>query len=115
MLTAVSPTTGEIVREVNADYDSVVERKLAQAASAFESWRRTSFDERAELLRAVATHMRENVSTLAPIMTEEMGEPIREARGEVEKAAWCAEHYAAHAEEYLAPQVIASDATRSYV
>jgi succinate-semialdehyde dehydrogenase/glutarate-semialdehyde dehydrogenase len=48
-------------------------------------------------------------------MTEEMGKPIREARGEVEKAAWCAEHYAAHAEEYLAPQVIASDATRSYV
>lgn len=59
--------------------------------------------------------MRDDVERLAMLMTEEMGKPITEARGEVAKAAWAAEHYAEHAEGYLAPQEIGSDATRSYV
>ncbi|MBI1261906.1 MAG: aldehyde dehydrogenase family protein [Rhizobiales bacterium] len=115
MLRAIDPTTEKVIREVAPDTDSVVKAKLAKAAEAYRSWRRTSFAERAKVLRAVATHMREHVAALAPIMTEEMGKPIREARGEVEKAAWCAEHYAEHAESYLARQIIGSDATQSYV
>ena len=115
MLTAVNPATGETVREVEADSDEAVEAKLAASLKAYHTWKKTSFTERAELLNAVAKHMRDNVETLAPLMTEEMGKPIKEARGEVNKAAWCAEHYAEHAEAYLERQVIESDATRSYV
>src|SRR5699024_7442915 len=59
--------------------------------------------------------LREHVEELAPVMTEEMGKPITESRGEVNKAAWAAEHYADHAAEYLAVQHIASDASSSYV
>lgn len=115
MLRAIDPTTEKVIREIEPDTDTVVEAKLAKAAQAYQSWRKTSFSERADILRAVAANMRERVGELAPIMTEEMGKPIREARGEVEKAAWCAEHYAEHAEGYLTRQVIASDATQSYV
>ncbi|MEQ9314229.1 MAG: NAD-dependent succinate-semialdehyde dehydrogenase, partial [Henriciella sp.] len=53
--------------------------------------------------------------TLGPVMTEEMGKPKKESIGEVNKSAWCAEHYAEHAEGYLEREVIESDATRSYV
>ncbi|MDO8423654.1 MAG: NAD-dependent succinate-semialdehyde dehydrogenase [Parvibaculum sp.] len=115
MLTVIDPTTGKVIREVMPDTDAVVEAKLAKAAQAYIAWRTTSFSERAKVMCAVAANMRARVAELAPIMTEEMGKPIREARGEVEKAAWCAEHYAEHAETYLAPQVIGSDATHSYV
>ena len=55
------------------------------------------------MLRAVADRMRDEMDTLAPLMTEEMGKPIKESLGEVTKAAWAAEHYAEHAEGYLAP------------
>ena len=48
-------------------------------------------------------------------MTEEMGKPVREALGEVEKSASCCEHFAEYAERYLAPEPIESDATRSWV
>jgi len=115
MLRAIDPKSGEVVREVPLDDAQEVERKLAAAERAYASWRRTGFDERAALLRAVAGRLREQVEKLAPLMTEEMGKPIREARGEVEKAAWCAEHYAEHAEAYLAPETLPSDATKSLV
>ena len=114
-LTAINPANGATVREVDADSDSTVEEKLDAAQQAFAAWRKTSFSERASVLKTVAADMRERVEELAPLMTEEMGKPIREARGEVEKAAWCAEHYAEHAEQYLAPQTLPSDATHSYV
>ncbi len=115
MFTATDPTTGTVVREIetltSADLDTVV----ARAQDAFGAWRDRGFAERAEVLRAVAQRMRDDVERLAMLMTEEMGKPITEARGEVAKAAWAAEHYADNAEAYLATEVIESDATRSYV
>lgn len=115
MLDVINPTTGTLLERVPVDTPDVVERKLAEARSAFDAWRRTSFAERAGVLRTVAGLMRERVDDLAPIMTREMGKPIGEGRGEVLKAAWAAEHYAEHAEGYLAEEHIDSDASRSWV
>lgn len=115
MLTATNPATGKIVREIPAATDAEVEALLARAESAYRDWRGTSFEERAALLERVAQAMRDDVERLALLMTEEMGKPVREARGEVEKSAWCAEHYAQHAQRYLATETLESDATRSYV
>jgi len=115
MLTVINPTTGKKVYEMPTADAAARETIMARAESAYASWRTKTFDDRAAILRAVATHLRDNIESLAPIMTEEMGKPITEARGEVLKAAWCAEHYAEHAAGYLATQEITSDATRSYV
>ncbi|WP_345216485.1 NAD-dependent succinate-semialdehyde dehydrogenase [Georgenia halophila] len=115
VLTATDPARGTVVQEVPAATPQEITATIDRAQSAFDSWRTTSFEERAEVLRAVAGHMRDHVDELALLMTEEMGKPITEARGEVNKAAWAAEHYAEHAQAYLADEVIASDATSSYV
>ena len=115
MLKAVNPATGETVREVALDSEADINAKIEASLAAFHEWKAKSYAERAKLLKAVAAHMRKHVETLAPIMTEEMGKPIKEGRGEVEKSAWCAEHYADHAEGYLSRQVLESDASLSYV
>jgi succinate-semialdehyde dehydrogenase / glutarate-semialdehyde dehydrogenase len=115
MLKAVNPATGETVREVALDSEADINAKIEASLAAFHEWKTKSYAERAKLLKAVAAHMRKHVETLAPIMTEEMGKPIKEGRGEVEKSAWCAEHYADHAEGYLSRQVLESDASLSYV
>jgi len=115
MLTVIDPSRGKPLHEFPTDDAASVERILKTAAETFSSWRETTFAERASVLKNVAQYMRDNIETLAPLMTEEMGKPIKEARGEVNKAAWCAEHYAEHAEAYLAKEVLDSDAAISYV
>ncbi|TVR10866.1 MAG: NAD-dependent succinate-semialdehyde dehydrogenase [Planctomycetota bacterium] len=115
MLIAIDPSSGEEVRRVKCDDTAAVEAKLAAAQAAAGPWAQRSFAQRAELLRTVATYLRDHRDQLGAYMTEEMGKPQREAVGEVDKAAWCAEHYAEHAASYLADEELASDATRSYV
>ncbi len=115
MLTAINPATGAVVREVEPDDDVVTDGKLSLAQDAFHAWRQLSFAKRADVLKSVAAYMRANLGDMAPVMTEEMGKPIKEGRAEVEKSAWCAEHYAENAERYLASLTLPSDATHSYV
>lgn len=115
MLKVTDPTTGDMLYERPVADAAQVEDILASADTAYRSWKQETFRERARVLRAVAALMREDVEQLAPLMTVEMGKPIREARGEVEKAAWCAEHYAEHAEAYLSTETLSSDASHSYV
>ncbi|GAA1737499.1 NAD-dependent succinate-semialdehyde dehydrogenase [Isoptericola hypogeus] len=115
MLTATDPRTGIVVREVPPATPDEVDAVLAAAEAAWPAWRARDVAARAEAMRAVGALLRERTEDLAPLMTQEMGKPITEARGEVAKAAWCAEHYAEHAAAYLADEVIGSDASRSYV
>ena len=114
-LTAINPATEQLVREVAADSPQQVEAKIQAACAAYESWRNTSFAERAALLHRVAKALRDKADFHGQLMTEEMGKPVGESLGEVEKAAWCSEHYAEHAEQYLATEVLPSDAAKSYV
>ena len=115
MLTVIDPRTGAAVEEVPTLDAAGTAKAIGVAEEAFGDWRHRTFAERATVLKAVAGRMRDEVDRLAPLMTEEMGKPIKEAVAEVGKAAWAAEHYAEHAEAYLASETIASDATRSYV
>lgn len=114
-LTVTDPSTGEVVRELDTHTTDEVEQALAAAADAHTTWAARSIAERAEVLRAVAAAFRDREYALADLMAQEMGKPLHEGRGEAQKAAWCAEHYADHAAEYLAERDLASDATRSYV
>lgn len=115
MFIATNPTTGEELHRYPMHQHDELQRIIASAADTYSHWRNKSFAERATLLTKVAHYMRDNIESLARLMTVEMGKPINEARGEVEKAAWCAEHYAQHGEEYLASQTLSSDASHSYV
>ena len=115
MLRAIDPSSGKELRSVESSSPDAVDAILAAGDAAYHQWRRQDYASRGKLLRAVAKVMRDDVDALALPMVEEMGKPIKEARAEVLKSAWCAEHYADHAAEYLSTEVIESDATKSYV
>ena len=115
MLDVINPTTGKIARQFPLANKNIIEEKLAKAAQAYPLWRALSFAERGEYLRKVANTLREQSKKHSALMTEEMGKPVVEALGEVEKSAGGCEHYAEKAEDYLAPQEIPSDAKKSWV
>lgn len=115
MLTATNPYTGQKIKDYQALDEAGIKQRIAAANTAFEQWRLQSIEQRKAVLKAVAASLRDNKLLLAKLMAEEMGKPIKEGGPEVEKAAWCAEHYAEHAEQYLTDEELASDASQSFV
>jgi succinate-semialdehyde dehydrogenase/glutarate-semialdehyde dehydrogenase len=114
-LQSINPSDGSLIREYPEATEAEVVKILAGAANAFESWRRTSFDERGAILRRAAAQLRERREPLARQMALEMGKPVTQGRAEVDKCAGVCDFYAEHAARLLAPEAAATEARVSYV
>jgi len=114
-LQSINPSDGSLIREYPEATDAELARALSEAASAFEAWRRTSFDARAAVLRRAAVLLRERRDALARLMALEMGKPVTQGRAEADKCAGVCNYYAEHAARLLAPEPAATEARTSYV
>ena len=90
-------------------------RYARDASDAFASWKEVDFEERAELLKSLASSLRQEREKLARMMTHEMGKPIKQSQAEVEKCAWTAEVVAREGGGWLEGEVVDTDARRSQV
>jgi succinate-semialdehyde dehydrogenase/glutarate-semialdehyde dehydrogenase len=114
-LRSIDPTTGEEIARYEEDDPASVAAAIDVTAAAFESWRETSFEVRAGVLRRAASLLKDEAADHAERMAREMGKPVAQGRAEAEKCAWVCRYYADHAERFLSPEIVASDAMKSYV
>jgi succinate-semialdehyde dehydrogenase/glutarate-semialdehyde dehydrogenase len=112
---SINPATGEVLATFEPLDAAAVEERLARAASAFESWRRTPFDERGRLMRAAADVLDSDAGALGRTVALEMGRPLAAAVDEIRKCARGCRFYQEHAARFLADEPIATDAASSYV
>jgi succinate-semialdehyde dehydrogenase/glutarate-semialdehyde dehydrogenase len=116
-IATVNPTTGETLKTFEPLTDAELDERLARAAAAFASYRRTSFAERAGWANAAADLLDEQTQQVAELMTTEMGKTVKAARAEVAKCSKGLRFYAEHAEGMLADEPAAAEAvgaTRAY-
>ena len=92
----LNPANDEVLGRLPHASTEDLDRALAAAQRAFESWRRTSPMERSAILRKVAELARERADAIGRNITLDQGKPLAEAVGEV---TGCAEHAEWHAEE----------------
>ncbi len=85
------------------------------AVDAQKAWQKTPLAERRRALLRLAEALRNQRASCATLITQEMGKPISEALGEIDKCAMTCEYYANHAVALLADEVISSNATDSRV
>lgn len=91
-----NPADGSVVGKLPHASRADLDRALAAAARAFESWRHSSPLERSRILRKVGDLSRERVQAIARSITLDQGKPLAEAVSEVTR---CADHCDWHAEE----------------
>jgi len=92
----INPATGETLAQLPHATREDLDRALAAAQRAFETWKKTSPLERAAVLRKVGELARERAESIGRNITLDQGKPLAEAVGEVQV---CSEHADWHAEE----------------
>jgi len=100
---SVNPYDGKTVKTFEQMTDAQLDRAIATAATAYETWRGKTYAQRAVILSRAAELMHANVDTFARPMVLEMGKRIDEARGEIEFSSEILAYYAKNAERFLAP------------
>ena len=114
-IATTNPATGEIVKSFEPLTPAQIEEKIQRAASTFQTYRRTSFAERARKMMRAAEILEQEKDECARLMTLEMGKTLRSAVAEAVKCASGCRYYAEHAERFLADEVVETGAKRSFI
>ena len=104
---SVNPATGETLSATPWASREDVDAALELAARGYRQWRQKGVNERAQVLRAVGEVLRRHGEAMAQLISQEMGKPIAQARGEVAKSANLCDWYAEHG-----PAMLGSEATQ---
>jgi acyl-CoA reductase-like NAD-dependent aldehyde dehydrogenase len=76
----VNASTEEVMGSVPEGTPEDVDRAVAAAREAFESWSRTPVDERAEWMQRIAQALGERMDEIAALIAQEVGMPLKLSR-----------------------------------
>ncbi len=79
----INPATGEVFARCPQADRKELDLAVEAARKAFKSWSKTSYEDRAALLRQMSQALEENADWMGEILTREQGKPIGQARAEI--------------------------------
>lgn len=114
-ITTIDPASGAVLRTYESFTPQRIEQAVRDGHAAAQRWGRQDLPTRIAAVRRLAAALRDSKDALARLVTTEMGKPLAEAQGEVEKSAVTALYYADHAERLLADEKVAIDGVDAWV
>jgi len=110
-----NPATMELLHEYLSFSDNDIERIVESVREAQKLWAADKIENRVACLRSIAIRIRSQRVELASRVVSEMGKPIAEALGEMDKCAWVFDYYADEGPKFLQDELVSTEATRSWV
>jgi len=102
----INPVTNKVIKTFDEMTPAVVDKAVAKAVSAFDTWKKKDYKLRAQLLYKVAGLLRAKKKELAQMITLEMGKLLIHADGEIKLSAEIFDYYAKNAEGFLADTIL---------
>jgi len=113
-ISTVNPATGEEITKYDAMDKNQVFDLVKKAKRAYPEWKK-DYEKRRSYIYNLVEYLKKNKTQLAKVATSEMGKPLKESIGEVEKCAWALEFYADHGDSFLSDEVLNTDARKSFL
>ena len=86
-LEGLNPANEQVVGRVPASGKDELDRAVAAARRAFKTWKKTSHEERQQVVQGIAAAIKENADELFRLLTTEQGKPHAQAQQEIYGAA----------------------------
>jgi len=103
---SLNPYNNELIQEFSFLENNELLEKVQKAEDAFKKWRKTPLQEKIIFLEKLAKILKTQAKEFAPIITLEMGKPIKEAVSEIQKCGVLCEYYAKNAEQILKDEIL---------
>ena len=97
----INPATEQPVAEYTLMSESAANQAVDNAHEAFLSWKKTSFDERAELFNKLADLMEAKTDLIVDLMVKEMGKVVEQGKQEVQLCAGICRYTGEHGADVL--------------
>lgn len=110
-----NPATEEVLKTFEEISDEELERKLSVASETFKNWKKTSFKERADLMRKLGEYLRSHTEELSRLQMLEMGKTMKSGPVGIDKCASLCDYYADNAESILSAEILHTDKKEQYV
>ena len=114
-ITTTNPYTGEVIDKYDYHTSEEISNILTRSDSTFKTWSQTEISDRTKLLQNLANLLEENKEEYARLMANEMGKPITQGIAEIEKCALLCDFYITNADNFLADQIIKTEAYESFI
>jgi succinate-semialdehyde dehydrogenase/glutarate-semialdehyde dehydrogenase len=114
-IASINPANGETLRTFEPLTPSEIEQKLQQAVAGYQALKQIPFSERSQKMQRAAQILEAEKEALGKLATLEMGKTLKSAIEEVAKCALACRYYAEHAESFMAPRTVATNARLSYI
>ena len=114
-INTVNPFNNQPLKEYKLHNNEELNQILDTANKTFKVWRHTTIKERCRLLINLAQILEDDKNALAELITLEMGKPITQSISEIEKCLTLCDFYAANADDFLADELIETDASESFI
>jgi succinate-semialdehyde dehydrogenase/glutarate-semialdehyde dehydrogenase len=110
-----NPATEEILKTFSEISNKELEEKLALSANAFQAWKKTTFKDRAILMKKLGSYLREHAQDLSRLQMLEMGKTMKSGPAGLEKCGALCDYYAENAENILSKEILKTDKREQYV
>lgn len=114
-ITSKNPYNGKVLQEYGLETQERIRAKLEKADNVFQQWKEISLKKRTGLLNNLSNLLEDRLEYLSELMTQEMGKPISQSRAEIKKCIFLCDFYATNAEDFLADDIIETDASESFI
>lgn len=110
----INPATEACLKSYAPMRAHEIETVLADAQSAFMTWRTQDLSIRQNLARALANTLTENADTASKHMVQEMGKTLQAAHAEIEKCISYCKYLADMTPQYLADECVETDYKQAF-
>ncbi len=110
----INPFTEEVISEYPCHTENQIEAFIEGLHKGYKSWNVVPLEKRLNFLLKLKLLLEEERDSLAKLITDEMGKPIKQSISEIEKSILLCDYYYQHSEGFLSQVTIKTSYSKSY-